>query len=748
MKLLSIISFSLLTFISSAQTEDFFQSQRFQEIITEVFNRPFNPNNTREGETNEYCLQHTIHAALMQDPEYQALVAEKEAQMAAQGPVDAPKATVYYIPVVFHLLHNNGPEFISDDQIMDAFEILNRDYALLNADATAVEFEFNATNPAATAVPAAVDIQFRLATLAPNGACFSGITHTVSPIATNATDFNQISSTVRNNNDVYQGQWAGDKYLNIYITDDIGNDQAAAYTFTPFSGWTTMDNGVYARHTYVGSFGTGNPNWSRTLTHEVGHWLNLEHTWGGSNDPGLAANCDPTSDDGVDDTPECIGLTSCNLNANTCALDNAYWGYDAGDNTENYMEYSYCDKMFTQGQVDRMRNTILVNQSWNANRDNLITGTNLALTGATGAMTLCRAEFSASQTAICVGDQIQFTDETYNAANGWTWTFTGGTPSSSSAQNPTVTYNTPGVYQVVLTATDGVTNDTETKAGYIRVMPSIGAAPILEGFESYTTLLGLEEWDVIDYGNNVGFEITTTAGHTGTKSAKLANMNQAAGNVDELASAPIDLSAITAATDMTMSFRYSYRQRNAANDEWLKVQVTNDCGETWVTRKTIHGTFLSDIVNALAWTPTSAADWTTVHMANVTSTYWVDNFRYKFRFESDGGNNFYLDNINIYAGAASNDLVVGLEEIVELENLTLFPNPADDELNVRFGVKSAQFMNFAIQDITGKVVQNLAVNASEGTNLVMLETQELASGMYFLNITSGGQSQTIQFVVK
>ena len=746
--LLSVASIAILGAVN-AQENKFFESARFEQIVQESLNQPFDPGNARPGEDKEVCFQHKLHAALMQEPVYQAIVAQKELERANQKALpggDQVMATTYYIPIVFHLVHNYGPEYISDEQIFDAFNILNRDYDLQNTDAANVAFNFNPSNPAATAIPSDVDIQFRLATKAPDGTCFNGITHTVSA---NPGTGNALVNTIINNNDVYNGSWAGDKYLNIFIAADIGaGGSTLAYTYTPQSGFTQMSNGVYVIHSYVGSIGTSSASYSRTLTHEVGHWLNLEHVWGGNNNPGDPSAC-ATNNDGIDDTPDCIGTFTCNTNMNSCNGDNAYWGFDITDNVENYMDYAGCSKMFTPGQVSEMRLTLETNSAWNANRDNLITAANLNATGATGVMTLCRAEFSADKTTICSGDQIQFTDETYNAVNGWSWTFTGGTPSTSGDQNPLITYNTPGLYQVVLTATDGVSNDTETKTEYIRVLPASATVPFLEGFESYATLDGLDEWEVYNPNGNAGFDITTTAGHTGTKSAKLANFGQSAGNVDELASAPVDLSGITAATAMTMSFRYAYRQRAASNDEWLKVQVTNDCGETWVTRKTLHGTLLGDqVVSGSAWTPTDINDWTTVHMANVTSAYWVDNFRYKFRFESDGGNNFFLDNINIYAGGASNDLVVGLEESVELEGLTLFPNPTDNELNVRFSTKSSQFMNFTIQDVTGKMVQSLAVNANEGTNLVMMDTQNLASGMYFLNITSGGQTQAIQFVVK
>ena len=197
---------------------------------------------------------------------------------------------------------------------------------------------------------------------------------------------------------------------------------------------------------------------------------------------------------------------------------------------------------------------------------------------------------------------------------------------------------------------------------------------------------------------------------------------------------------------MTLSFRYSYRKRNSGNSETMKVYVSNTCGETWVARKTLTGPILGSDVLTSAWTPSSESDWVTVHMTNVTSAYWVDNFRYKFEFESDGGNNMYLDNINIYAGSPSDELVASLDEQDAIGHITLFPNPTEGDITVRFDAANTQEVNMRVVDVTGKVVNTNSVNATAGANLVVLGTESYAPGMYFLKID--GSTNALQFVVK
>ena len=79
------------------------------------------------------------------------------------------------------------------------------------------------------------------------------------------------------------------------------------------------------------------------------------------------------------------------------------------------------------------------------------------------------AAFSGSPTTICVGSTVAFTDLSTNVPSQWNWSFPGGSPAIDTSQNPSVTYNTPGVYNVTLTATNAHGSDALTMTGYITV---------------------------------------------------------------------------------------------------------------------------------------------------------------------------------------------------------------------------------------------------------------------------------------
>ena len=585
--------------------------------------------NCRDGENVEYCKTHKVMNKLKKNPEFLRQFTESQLELKKiedQLANGEPMRVIYNIPLVFHVIHNGGVENISSDQIRDAVAILNRDFRLQNADANTVQSTFSG-------MPADIEIEFQLATKAPNGQCFSGITRTQSPLTNSSANGgnNQVSAIVAGN-DVYNGTWPGNKYLNIFVVNDA--DGAAGYTTNP-SNWSgsSMTNGIWVLHDYVGSIGTSDTYSSRTLTHEVGHWLNLDHLWGNNNNPGNASSC--SQDDAVDDTPRCIGVTSCNLNSNTCSNDaiDGYWTSDVIDNVENYMEYSYCNKMFTTGQKNRMRSALM---SSVGGRNNIWTSSNLTATGLNTTPSLCAVAIRVERDIVCGGDDVQFFDESYNNITSWNWTFPNGTPSSSSVQNPMVSYSGSGSFDVTLEVTDALGNTmSQTFPNFISVIGNPGyPPPIYEGFENISSLPS-NDW-TISNSEGPGFDVVTTGFASGAQSVKLDNSQGQNGSIDELISNTIDLSNSGAAS---ISFKYAFAKRNSGNTDYLQIFASKDCGESWFMRKNISSSIISTMANTNSnFTPTGS-DWKTIVIGPGSfSNYLVSDFRFKFKFVNGGGN--------------------------------------------------------------------------------------------------------------
>ncbi|MFN3874634.1 MAG: M43 family zinc metalloprotease [Flavobacteriales bacterium] len=223
----------------------------------------------------------------------------------------------YIIPVVFHILHLQGEENISNEQVLNALAILNRDYAKQNADTATV-------HPAYQNRIAKMGIQFRLATKDPNGNCTNGIVRY------------QSTETLRGESTSKLRPWPRNRYMNVYIVRQILSGAAGYFTYGP---WPVLD-GIVLLQDYTGSNGsaagipfTGAEFRSRALTHEVGHYLSLAHVWGENNGvpsdnipPGSCQMQALCGDDGVYDTPNTKGWSCCPQPPSNPTFPNRPWG--------------------------------------------------------------------------------------------------------------------------------------------------------------------------------------------------------------------------------------------------------------------------------------------------------------------------------------------------------------------------------------------------------------------------------------
>ena len=254
--------------------------------------------------------------------------------------------TIITIPVVIHVVWNTNAENISDAQIFSQMDVLNADFRRTNLDAVNTPSVWQS-------IAADTEIDFCLATTDPNGAVTTGITRT----QTSQTSFSIQSDGMKSTANGGIDPWDQDDYLNIWVCDLTGGILGYA---TPPSNFNNPSDGVVIGYKYFGTIGSVQSpyNKGRTATHEVGHWLNLDHIWGNG------SNC---GNDNVNDTPtqeeENYSCPSFPHNANSCNTSNSN-----GDMFMNFMDYTNdaCMNMFTSGQKTRIISAI------NQYRDNLL----------------------------------------------------------------------------------------------------------------------------------------------------------------------------------------------------------------------------------------------------------------------------------------------------------------------------------------------------------------------------------------
>jgi PKD repeat protein len=595
------------------------------------------------------------------------------------------------IPVVVHIIHNYGSENISKDQVLNAISILNRDFQKQNADTSTVITAFKSR-------VAAPNFEFRLAKLDPNGDCTDGITRTVSELTFSADD--NVKDLIN---------WPTNKYFNIWVVDRISFG-AGGYAYLPGSSPCNGCDGVVVLNSQFGNIGTSNGgNFSeRTLTHEAGHWFNLNHTWGGSNDCG--ANCNGT--DNVSDTPKTNG--SCLA----CDLAQADCGVLA--NVQNYMDYSTCTVMFTTGQATRM---ITASNSATGGRNNLSTNANLIATGtndgyvASACAPIPDFEYTPGRT--CVGNSVTFTDISYGADVDqtwtWNWTLPGATPATSTEQNPTAVYNTPGAYNVTLTATNSGGANSITKTQIINIYPNPGVqtAPLNESFE--TTQFptnpsnALLNWEIFP---STGTTWKRTANASATGDASLV-LNCAALDSAEKRDviSPVTDFTTTTQSPLTLTFKVAYRYNGSTNDV-LKVYISTNCGESWQVRYSKTGAQLATVPNGTGnFLPASSTDWRT-ETVNINGLANKDAGMVRFEATADGGGqNMYIEDINI--GGTS----VGIEEFTTQNiGLNVFPNPITNQTLININSIKGGLATLALFDITGRTVATHSVAVQPGNS--------------------------------
>ena len=320
------------------------------------------------------------------------------------------------------------------------------------------------------------------------------------------------------------------------------------------------------------------------------------------------------------------------------------------------------------------------------------------------------ANFTASATSICVGQSVTFTDTSSNQPFIWNWTFTGGSPSSSSVQNPVVTYNTAGTFEVKLVATNYNGSGTEIKTNYITV-------------NSYPTI-----------------NSTSPASRCGTGSVTLqATAN--AGTLNWYADA-------SGGTSLATGNSFTTPNINASTIYYVEAN-NNGClsGRTAITATVNNTGAPTGNANQTFCPGSSVGDIVTTG----TNIVWYD--------ASSGGNvlqnsALLADNTTYFASQTSNScesairlavtITIGsclsTNEIAQNET-SVYPNPVQSILYIK---APKNISRVEIYNLAGQIIFQTKFNSKE----VQIDFSKYVQAAYLLKVYENGTSKTYKIIKK
>jgi PKD repeat protein len=649
----------------------------------------------------------------------------------------------YTVPVVFHILHTHLVGVISDADCIAALNEVNRNFSRNNADTPSIFTPFKSLYINS-------DIKFILAKKDPAGNCINGIVRHIDT----KTTWSQASAQ---GSSYYPYTWDPTKYLNIYIVNEIvpqgtvtGNGVIVGYTYKPGT-WPTGNNHdaiVYDKD-FLGV--SGSDPQARSLTHEIGHWLNLAHTFGNTNNPGVQCGS-VVGGDGISDTPDTKGnfgaCPAASTNTNyTCTSPapgnpNLYF-----QNVENFMDYSSCAKNFTSGQTTAMRNALASSTN---NRQNLWQPANLTFTGINNSGNCApRAEWMTSTNSYttCVGGSLTLKDFSYNGAiTSYQWAGDDATFTTPTASNTNATFSVVGTSNVSLTVSNSFGSTTKVRQVYV-----IDNTPVINGpvFESFEVGGVPQDWAVYNEdGDALTWAQTPAAYYDGAYSYLMENATNPPNSVDILEMPKMD---VFNNQSNIFAFAYAYRQKSTSASDMLRIQGSKDCGGTWNDIYTLNSNVMASGSGGVSADPfyPLESEWKVYTISshpnwNAYKTSSSVMVRFSFVESTMGyGNNLYLDAINFFSPS-------GVNELSNSIRFNVYPNPANGLANVGFSLHDAGTVNVSVVDVLGKeIIPAEGKMFDAGDHIISLNAEKtLSPGIYFVNLSLNGAKMSTKLIIE
>lgn len=337
------------------------------------------------------------------------------------------------------------------------------------------------------------------------------------------------------------------------------------------------------------------------------------------------------------------------------------------------------------------------------------------------------AGFTSDAYEVCHGSDVHFYDNSLGNITSWAWEFPGGTPATSSEQNPVITYNSPGMYGVTLTVSDGTNQSTSGMLEYMIVYDDPATPEAPSGQTEMCQDAPDCTYDVNPGANTDWYwEILPITAGTFTQTGPIIEVNW---NPD------------------------------FAGDVQIMAAAMNMCGQSEmsppveITIMPFPG-IAGEIIGADLVCQNSTEGYEILAMADVNEYEWILDPSNAGSLNVNG-NECVISFTNNYAGAATlkvrgiNDCgeggwspdfeimidpCAGIAEVNSAADIQIIPNPNQGAFDIQMNRIVDEAVKLELVSANGAIIYQSEINTTSVKNIVSLNLREIPSGVYYLRI--------------